>query len=840
MNDMKQEELRDEPRQGAVHGGRVLPGIVGERGGMAWAITAITFLVPIFFLPIQSFSLEFEKYIFIAGSVLLALLAWLIFRFKDGLFVFPKSMLLAFGGSIVLAYLISAAFAPSFWNSFSGLLYDRDTAVSALVFFVLMCLASVAIRTRAQAFYLYGALFIAAFIVGLFQIVHIFFPGAFNFGFFSGVNGNMVGKWNDLGVFFGLIALLATIMLQRMAARKVLRAILWVLLALALVLLILVNFSLVWELLALLSLAFFWWNRVQAAGAASAGTGMLAQAGTPGTSLPALALMSISLIFGASSLAAWVFPSFVASHPQINIGGSIVDKLGLSQIEVRPSWTSTWHIITATLAKNLVLGAGPNRFSSAWALYKPSDVNTTIFWNTDFQSGFGLIPSFAVTTGLLGALAWFLFGVVFLFRAVKTLMLRADDPQGVSFVIASLFGAFYLWVVAIVYVPSTAVFALAFITTGVWVGLLSGERIISVIEFAGFASSRRAFFTVLIMLITVLATLTGIYALAEKTLSLVRFHESQTAFLAGNFSQAESAMNRAANLNPQDVYYRSLAQINASEIQQLLTVTSKNLPSADVRAQFQTLFTAEIRNGQKAVSIDTTNPANYLTLGDIYASAVPLSIGGSYENASKSYAAAIALGPMSPLGPLSAARLEAIKGNLDHASSYLDQALALKTNYTDARYLLAQIEATKGNTSKAIDQVAIAASLDPNNVGLLFQLGLLYYNTRNYAKVVPVLERAVALSPQYSNARYFLGLSYWTLGRHDAAVQQFQTVAQYNPDNTEVQKMLANMGAGLDPFTGFNPPPQPPEKRSKPPVDESKSKTAKSTKVEGGASSLSN
>src|SRR3989338_8177488 len=59
--------------------------------------------------------------------------------------------------------------------------------------------------------------------------------------------------------------------------------------------------------------------------------------------------------------------------------------------------------------KKLIVGSGPNQFVGEWLMSKPSAVNQTIFWNTDFNYGVGLIPTFIVTTGLLGIIAWLIF-----------------------------------------------------------------------------------------------------------------------------------------------------------------------------------------------------------------------------------------------------------------------------------------------------------------------------------------------------------------------------------------------------------------------------------------------
>ena len=86
-----------------------------------------------------------------------------------------------------------------------------------------------------------------------------------------------------------------------------------------------------------------------------------------------------------------------------------VKALNINSIEARPSMSITYDIFKLSIKDNLFFGSGPNSFLSQWIVNKPINVNDTIFWNTDFANGIGLIPTFAVTTGLFGILSWLLF-----------------------------------------------------------------------------------------------------------------------------------------------------------------------------------------------------------------------------------------------------------------------------------------------------------------------------------------------------------------------------------------------------------------------------------------------
>ncbi|PIR71468.1 MAG: hypothetical protein COU43_02535, partial [Candidatus Nealsonbacteria bacterium CG10_big_fil_rev_8_21_14_0_10_37_25] len=72
--------------------------------------------------------------------------------------------------------------------------------------------------------------------------------------------------------------------------------------------------------------------------------------------------------------------------------------------------------------------------------------------------------------------------------------------------------------------------------------------------------------------------------------------------------------------------------------------------------------------------------------------------------------------------------------------------------------------------------------------------------------------RAILLDPNYSNARYFLGLIYDREENKKEAILQFERIEQFNPENQEVKKILANLRAERPALEGIVP--------GQPPVEE--------------------
>lgn len=228
------------------------------------------------------------------------------------------------------------------------------------------------------------------------------------------------------------------------------------------------------------------------------------------------------------------------------------------------------------------------------------------------------------------------------------------------------------------------------------------------------------------------------------------------------------------------------------------------------RTKFQEELANAIQHAQRATELRPENFQNWLTLGRVYASVVPLQIQGAYDNAKQSLDKAKAVAPHNPQIYLALAELETLNQNTTAAKDYLNQALIEKNNYTAAVYLLAQIQIAEGDLKSALQSVEAATILAPDNPVVFFQLGLLRYNNRDFTGAVAAFQEAVRLNDAYSNARYFLGLAYYNLKQTNEAIIQFERIETLNPDNEEVKTILANLRGGKTPLSGIIEDPEPP------------------------------
>lgn len=269
---------------------------------------------------------------------------------------------------------------------------------------------------------------------------------------------------------------------------------------------------------------------------------------------------------------------------------------------------------------------------------------------------------------------------------------------------------------------------------------------------------------------------------------------------------ARAFVSSASKWGRQDLYDRTLAEIDVLKLQR--TVATPSLSQDELRQQFEEHLSKAIASARSATERDAENYLNWISLGRVYMAVVapPFSIEGAYEFAKEALDRGLQLTPNNPAIILEKARLEISRGNLKAARALISEAIAAKSNFSQAHFLLSQLEATEGNLKAAIKSAEQTALLSPQDVGAFFQLGLLRYQNEDYKGAAEVLERAVSLAPAYSNARYFLGLSYAELRRRADAIAQFEAIAELNPDNDEVARILSNLRSGRSALSGVSSP----------------------------------
>lgn len=790
---------------------------------------AIVFLLPVFFLPLKSLNVEVGKAALVSVGVFAAALVWLVARLIDGKFSVPKSSILWAEVGIAITFFISAILSPTRLLSIFGQGFEVGTAGFFLGLLLLSFLSATIFASRERVLRFVKIFLASAGIVAAFQVVRLLLSFTTNgytklsFGIFNDSVSNLVGRWHELGIFNGLVVIVLLAMLETLSLRAVLKQWVYILLAVSFFFVALTNYTAVYLAVFLFSLVLFLYS------------GYFARHQGENPPRSRYKRITASLVVAVLSLVlfsvnAMNYAQDCSANPKKDCNNPISRKLekmfAINKLEVSPTFSATYNLAKVSLKQNPWFGAGPNRFTNVWLANKPTEVNLSNFWGVDFSSGSGLIPTFAITTGLVGLFAWLMLILLFIRSGLKAVFRLMHDRVAQFTALMSFLASLYLMVFLFIYVPGVALYALTFIFIGIFMAVLSYEGVIKTRQFSLMETAGLGFVSIFGIVVSVLLVAYALYSFGTRTLSILYFQKANLALSDGSLDQAkrlekaDALMQRSISLYDSQVYYRQYAELTLAKLQQLFSNTS--LSKDQLTAQFQQIFKQGMAGMDAAIGQDKNDYNNWIETGRLFESVAPLGYTGAYDNAERAYTQALTLNPSNPSIYLMLARMEASRNNLTKVREYVNKALALKPNYSEGIFLLSQLEVTQGNIDEAIKRVTELAVLNPNDPSVFFQLGLLYYNQKDYQKTALAMNQAVVLSPnqQFANAQYFRGLALYRLGQVSLAISDFESIQSSNPDNKDVATILANLKAGRDPLTQVPPPGNKPEKATKLPVKE--------------------
>lgn len=765
------------------------------------------FLAPLVFIPSIYAPLDVVKSVFLAGVILVASVLYALSVMKSRQISLPRSMFGYASVAVLISLLVSSFTSSHVLKSLIGQGFEMTTAGFLFLMFLGAFLVSrLVVEDKEMVLKVYTSIAISFVILAVLHIARLMGGADFmTLGILSSVTSSLIGRWYDFAILTSLVGIFSLLGIKFLPLRGSLKKVLYAFLVVTLAILFVVNSLFIWSSFAVviffIGLYEYFMNTPKSAGIKGA--------------FSRVSILTLVILVLAVACA---WKGNIIAHPT-------VQKLNLEYGEPALPWQLTLDIASDTLKTMPLFGAGPNRFGSQYLLHKPLEINQTVFWNSEFTNGFGIIPSFLVTQGIVGVLAWCLFLFFFIKEGIVVLR-KVTDPLKKFLVTSAFFVALFLWIIDIVYVPSHVILFFTFVFTGIFGALLMSE---------GTLSERKVKFSpVLYSVIIILLVITlGVYT--KKAIALGYFQKAIKALNVDKSTDlAQAKLKSALSWDNSDVYYQALSEVNVLRINSITqamqaeaTQNPNGAPDQKKIDEVIMLITDAVKYTKTAEAMDPTNYYNYLAEAHISELGTTLKIQNAYENTKNAYAKALSANPFNPGLYLSLAQLEAGQNHLADAQQFIGQALQLKQNYTEAVFLLSQIQVANNQIKDAIVSTQFALQLNPNEPLLAFQLGILEYSDKNYNAAIAPLEKAVSLNNQYANARYFLGLSYVRMGRNADAIAQFIELAKTNPDNKEVSFILENLKQGKSPFADVKPPiDNKPEKRKTLPVVEKNGKKA--------------
>lgn len=769
-----------------------------------YSIYVLVFLLPILFLPWTSDMLDFNKQTLLVLLVSIALFSWIIKVLVSGKFSANLNKTHIAVLVLFLVSLVSTLFSLDKYGSFWG--WPRVTSESLLSLIglaVLYFLISNAFSKKEiiSSVILLIVSGLLAGLLGIFQLLGLFLP----FNFAKSVSFNTIGLVGSLGIF--LAVFLPLLVVLEISAKKWLKIVFGVAIAITLVALIVINYSIVWWVVLI-------------------GMALILLFSMLKKDIFDLKWISLPMFFLVLAL------FFIILKPQISVPSR--------PIEVFLNQQSGLNIAFQTIKDKPLFGSGPGTFIFDFSKYKNTALNQSALWNARFDSAGSKVLTVLATTGILGLIAFLALIATAIFYGVRFVLNKQSKKNDNS-----------LWIITggvlVAFITQTIVYFLYnsnlsldfvyFFLLAAFIGLSSEEK-------KDYTLSSSSFLTLCVTFVFTLFLIFGFGLLildGQRYLAEVNYFKAQTALAEGNLDQGISGLEKAVRNNPNsDIYLSGLSQAYLSKIGGL--INKKDL-SDEEKKNVQVLINNSINAAKIASDESPNNIANWSIRGFVYQNLIGI-VPGAEDWSITSYDSAMKLEPVNPYYPTQqgtvymkkALLLAEDKANeknqiLEQAKAQFEKAVQLKSDYSPARFQIAMVYQAQGKTTEELQALEDAKKFSPNDVGLAFQIGIVYYQQKDYQKAKTELERAIGLDSNYANAIYFLGLTYDKLGLKDQAIVQISKVSDLNPDNAELKKVLDNLKAGKSALDGIEQqaPPEVPVTEAPPevPVKETKSETPK-------------
>jgi len=767
---------------------------------MLGAIYLLTFLVPIFFLPVVPSILELNKQLLIVVLGGIAFLAWIGKLAWEGRMRIKKNFLLVPAVILILILSLSTAFAiyrsQSMWG---GLGSEGLSLVSFIALVALFLVITNNFDSQRKIRFLLLTVIGSSALANIYALFQMYGKFIFKNPAVATNSFNSIGSVYAFAIYIGAVLIATVAMLIEKQSMPV-KVALMIAALLFTFTLIAINFQTA-LIIFLIGMAVF------------LGLAMITSGGEEKNRTLIIPMVVLTLILLATL---------------IGKQGSIA-RIQLP-VEVGLSRSASTDVLKGTWKNHFLLGPGLSTYDLAYLKSKPAEINLTNFWSVKFNEASSRFFTLATTTGFLGALAFiFLIGAVVYNIFSSFVKIFGRNEEGAFALIGITAVWIYLSIALFFYPSNMAMDFLWWLVTGALVVLISlvfhkKEELISETS-----SPRVSLILSFIFVLIIVGFISLIFLEGQKYVAAAAYNKALTRDAqGGKVEDLVASLSRVVNLDPgRDLYHRNLSVALFAMLNEKVTQKGIANLSEDDRAQISSLYFAAEDQARTAINLNLQNPDNLVQLAQLNQNVIG-SRDGAEDVARQNYMEALKYDPINPsifyqIGQiyLAMADLETAKNPpqaaagkpaqlSDKAKEYIasakqnfEKATQVKSNYLPAQFMIAVSMDRLGELKQAISQLEDSQKMNPQDIGITFQLGVYYYRDGQYDKARAELEQTVKLAENYSNARYFLGLVYDKQNDKQKALEQFQKVSDLNPDNQDVKKIIANLQSGKSALAGM-------------------------------------
>jgi len=740
-------------------------------------ITIFGFL-PLLFIPNSFLALDYNKTFlaFSAVFVVFILLSLVVLRTGKVKLNLPLPICLFW--SFTAWALISALLSKDKQDAIFGNFLEVQTVGFFILLASLLTLLFKLAKSKKFIVQFLSVLSLSLVLLLSWQTLRIFLGADFlSLGILENKTESVVGNLNNLAVIAGLVSIVCMTLLRDIGRGTSGKIIITLVLLLALFILSVINFPLVWFLVGIFNLFFLIFSLLK-------GTWINKN------KLERVSKLTLVLSFLVTLLA------FIFLFGGSKYSNFLSEKFNVNYSEITLNTESSAEILQATYQENILFGIGPNRFEDAWRLYKNPAVNLTSFWNVDFLTGSSFVLTLLVTTGIVGGGLFFGFLLGFLKVGLEVLFLKKEDKDSLREARVIVFiAAFYLWLTTFLFNPNSTLLLLTILMTGLFLALAKNfpKDKNNILEI-DVSKQGRLVPVFLIGFLFILALTSWFFVniskqyLAENSYGKALFVWQKT----GDFKETDELLAKANNLFASDLFVAERAKLRLSSLNDLLVKNPEELVEGEIN-KMQNYLIEGIELGNEAVLLDKTNPYNYLLLINFYR------ILGTDNNDEVQDLVKTALTEIESLDPTNieykilSAKLSISINDYEEARNILEKAVDLKSNHTEIYRLLAQVAIKAENIDQTIFEIQELLKTEIKNPARYLELGILLSELGKNEEAISAFLQALELDPYYADARYFLALVYLKLDKKAEALNHLYKAKETNQDNQELLQLITTI-----------------------------------------------
>ncbi len=736
-----------------------------------FTIYALVFAMPVFFLPWSSDFLDFNKQALFIVLIFVSLFAWMAKALVSGSFSINFNKINVAVGVLLLVGAASTIFSVFKYGSFWGWpLITSESLLSLICLAILYFLISNTFSEKEvrQSLMVFC---VSLVIAGLYGILQLFGLHILPFDFTRATSFNTIGSRGALGIFAAVLMPLQILLL--IEAKKWWRVFYLVPLLVGFVLLLTINYPLLWWLMLIGSalIIIFWIIKRDILDARW-------------MFLPTFLLMAslFFIIFNPQ------LPWPVQKSAEVHVVNRANFDIGMKVLKLSPAF-----------------GSGPGTFVYDFIQHKSQDFNNTLFWNVNFDAGASKIMTMLATGGILGFVALLALLLLPIFYGIKYIFVEIPNKEKGRALVA--IGALTMTIMlAVSFMMQNTNLSLDF-------AFFLAIALVSALIFKNVKTYELTPYSIHTLVVVVIFTAVFIFGIGfvviggQRVVANASYKSALVSFSAGQKDMAIKSLKTAISVNGNvDIYFSQLALFSLSALQDELKST--NIETADTaqKNKIQTLVQDAIASANSAVNVNPKNVDNWSTRGFVCQNLVGVR-DDAPACAIESYDQAIALNPTNPFLLMQEGNVYLLQSSLasqaqnksqllSQANEKYKKALELKPDYTPAYVQMAVTAKASQDTGAKYTALENAAKAVPSDASLALQIALFYYEDKVWDSAQVHLERAVSLLPNYSDALYYLGLTYGKLGKESQAIAAFSAVLDLNPNNETVKKILENLRAG--------------------------------------------